>query len=348
MSWSKDRREIVVNRSEVVGAWLLLVGTSITLFGFAWDAQWHLDVGPDSFFTAPHTMLYSGSALVGLTSLAVVLLESWRARQAGPESTRNVRVFGVFRAPVAFLVGGLGAAGFLLYGLGDLWWHTIYGFDVASTPPHIGIVLSTAVQAVAVVLAFGPLHDLRYARWGFAAACGLGLANIISLQDTTSDTAPMLAGLGALSLGLAAGVTRSGRWMVAAGLAYVAVQAVAFWFAPLATEWYADMLGLPYRDYAPGMPALALALPAVLPVVATLAAGVVVLARRWNIQPSATMLTAGGLIGAGVGGWYLLVGEPSPAQAGTFAVAVGVGAGLGWFGWQCAALLRPRTQKAVS
>jgi hypothetical protein len=336
----------VGNRSEVVGAWLLLVGTNITLFGFAWDAQWHLDVGPDTFFTAPHTMLYSGTALVGLTCLVVVLLESWRAR--GLESARHVRVFGIFRAPVAFLVGGLGAAGFLLYGLGDLWWHTIYGFDVATTPPHIGIVLSTAVQAVAVVLAFGPLHDVRSARWGFAAACGLGLANIISLQDITSDTAPMLAGLGALTLGLAAGVTRSARWMVAAGLAYLAVQAVAFWFAPLATEWYADTLGLPYRDYAPGMPAMALALPAVLPIAAMLAAGVVVLAQRWSVRPSATMLTVGGLIGAGVAGWYLLVGEPSPAQATTFAVAVGAGAGLGWFGWQCAALLRQRTPKAVS
>jgi hypothetical protein len=336
----------VTSRLEVSGAWLLLIGTSITLFGFAWDAQWHLDVGPDTFFTAPHTMLYSGSALVGLTCLVVVLLESWRVRRL--ESSRHVRVFGIFRAPVAYLVGGLGAAGFLLYGLGDLWWHTIYGFDVATTPPHIGIVLSTAVQAVAVVLAFGPLHDVRSARWGFAAACGLGLANIINLQDIASDTAPMLAGLGALTIGLAAGVTRSARWMVGAGLAYVAVQAVAFWFAPVATSWYADVLGLPFRDYAPGMPALALALPVVLPVVAALAAGAVALARRWNVRPGVAMLAAGALIGAGVGGWYLLVGEPSPGAGTTLAVAIGVGAGLAWFGWQCAALLRRPVLQEVS
>ena len=51
-----------------------LVGVFLSFLGFCWDIQWHTDVGPDTFFTAPHLVLYAGVAIAGLTSLAMVLL----------------------------------------------------------------------------------------------------------------------------------------------------------------------------------------------------------------------------------------------------------------------------------
>ena len=52
-------------------------------------------------------------------------------------------VGGRFTAPVGYLLSGVGAASFLLYGLWDLWWHELYGFDaVIDSPPHVGLLLS--------------------------------------------------------------------------------------------------------------------------------------------------------------------------------------------------------------
>lgn len=95
-----------VPRRQVVGAWLLLLGFSSLWLGVAWDGEWHADVGPDTFFTAPHLMFYFGSGLIGLTSLTVVLANGRGPADSGP----TVTVLRHFRAPAAFLVAGLGAA----------------------------------------------------------------------------------------------------------------------------------------------------------------------------------------------------------------------------------------------
>ena len=56
------------------GAYAVLLGSAISTVGLSWDVEWHRDVGPDTFFTLPHLGLYSGSALAGIASLAMVLL----------------------------------------------------------------------------------------------------------------------------------------------------------------------------------------------------------------------------------------------------------------------------------
>ena len=128
-------------RREVIGAWLLLAGYATVFLGIAWDAQWHNDVGPDTFFTAPHLMLYGGPAVIGLTCLTVVLLTTWRSAPGSVDADGSVTVFRTFRAPPVFLIGGLGASANILYGAADLWWHEVYGFDLAlgQTPSHLGL-----------------------------------------------------------------------------------------------------------------------------------------------------------------------------------------------------------------
>ena len=65
-----------------IGAWVVLLGTAITTIGLSWDIQWHVEVGPDTFFTLPHLFLYSGSAVSGIASLVMVLLAT-SAQRAG-------------------------------------------------------------------------------------------------------------------------------------------------------------------------------------------------------------------------------------------------------------------------
>ncbi|PRY35666.1 hypothetical protein [Umezawaea tangerina] len=125
--------------------------------------EWHTNVGPDTFFTLPHLLLYSGTAVAGLTSL-VVVLSTTAADRAGRVvdpivagrvvdpivGGRAVAVLGrTFAAPVGYLVAGTGAAVFLVYGLWDQWWHGLYGFDaMVASPPHIGLLLSIMITTV--------------------------------------------------------------------------------------------------------------------------------------------------------------------------------------------------------
>lgn len=327
----------MVPRRQVTGAWLLLAGFCSLWLGVAWDGQWHVDVGPDTFFTAPHLMFYFGTALIGLTSLVVVLRSQ---RDAGPA----VRVLGL-RAPLPFLVGGLGAAGHLLYGATDLWWHTVYGFDILeSTPSHLSLQMAMQVQAVAVIMAFAALRTTTSGKWGLVIGGALNVAASSILLDGPAfgiDLSVVAgAAIAAWTLCAVAGITKSPRWVLALGLAFAVTQAATYFFPPLATEMYANGIGQPIRDNALGVPLVALAMPTVFPLIAVLVAAFVRYARRRDLTP-ATVMTA---LGAGVGLiaalTMVLLDDRGLDPVLNIPIVIAIGALAGRFGWLCAALMR--------
>ncbi|MGW5053996.1 hypothetical protein [Actinokineospora sp. NPDC004072] len=263
---------------------VLLGATLLSLVGATWDIQWHQDVGPDTFFTVPHLLLYAGAAISGFTSLAVVLATT-AAQRAGRAvdpavGGRPVRIFGgIFTAPVGYVVAGTGAALFLLYGLWDLWWHTIYGFDaVIDSPPHIGLLLADTITTIGVIIVCAAG---RANRWLTAAALGavavlltsstitvLGLSQIPGPVRTTDVGTAFLA---VLLLAVAAGFMGRLGVLAAAGLV-LALQLVFWWFAPWAARAYADAVGLAVRDYSDGIPVTPALVPFCLVAVAALLA----------------------------------------------------------------------------
>jgi len=166
----------------VLPALAVLAGALTSLVGLTWDIQWHSDVGPDTFFTLPHLFLYSGSAVAGLASLAVVLAVTGAQRSGRPVDPAlggpHVRVLGgTFAAPVGYLLAGTGAASFLLYGLWDLWWHGLYGFDaVIDSPPHIGLLLSVMITMAGAVVVFAAAMPQRWGTVGTVVALAVVLA----------------------------------------------------------------------------------------------------------------------------------------------------------------------------
>ncbi|MCE7003776.1 hypothetical protein LWC34_13200 [Kibdelosporangium philippinense] len=327
----------MIPRRQVVGAWLLLAGFCSLWLGVAWDGQWHVDVGPDTFFTAPHLMFYFGTALIGLTSLVVVLKSQ---KDTGPA----VRVVGL-RAPAPFLVAGLGAAGHLVYGAIDLWWHTIYGFDVLeSTPSHLSLQLAMQVQAIGTIMAFAALRDTRSGLWGLAAAGAGGVAASSILLDGSvlgvRLSAISGAAIAAWTLAVMAGVTRSAWWVAALGLTYAALHAASFLFPPWATELYAAGIGQPIRDNASGIPRVALAMPLIFPVLALLAAGVVWFAIRRQITPQVVMAGLGAVVGLAATVSMSFLDESTANPLLNIVIVTAFAAVGGRFGWQNAALLR--------
>jgi hypothetical protein len=287
---------------------LLLAATLIGQIGATWDIQWHADVGPDTFFTLPHLFIYASAALAGLTSLAVVLSTTAAQRAGRPVDPvvggKPVGVFGsTFTAPIGYLVTGLGAASFLLYGLWDLWWHTLYGFDaVIDSPPHIGLFLSDTVTSVGVVMVFAAARAHRWGVFGALASLAVLLAantvTAVGLQQLNGLVRWSVVGTAALVvLVLVTGAGFLGRFGGALAVAaMVAVlQAVFWWFAPWAARTYADLVGLPVRDNVDSAPVT----PALIPLCLVGAAAVVDLVlRRARERPASarrTAMLAGGL-----------------------------------------------------
>lgn len=264
-------------------ALLVLTGAVVSLLGLTWDVQWHSDVGPDTFFTLPHLLLYSGSAISGLTSLAVVLRVTARQRAGAPPvpglGGPAVRVLGGrFSAPVGYLLAGAGAASFLLYGLWDLWWHELYGFDaVIDSPPHVGLLLSVTTTMVGAVVTCAAAGGTGWGRAATAVAFAVlftfGTVTVLGLSSFGGVVVGTATTLLAVLVLLVAGRLRASAVALVAGV-LAAWQAFSWWFAPAVTRWYADVVGLPLRDGIEQVPVMPALLPAVLLPVALLAAAV--------------------------------------------------------------------------
>jgi heme/copper-type cytochrome/quinol oxidase subunit 4 len=200
-----------------------------------------------------------------------------------------VNVFGrTFAAPLGYLVSGVGAATFLLYGLWDQWWHGLYGFDaVISSPPHIGLLLSITVTMVGAVMVFGTAREQRWGAVGAIVSAAVLLAfsmvTAIGLQALPAGT------VNAVNVGAAftsvlivvMGSRLMDRRGGAIGLALVvaAFQAVYWWFSPWAAEVYAGATGLPMRDYVENAPVL----PSMIPMCLIVVAAIIEVTRRLPI-----------------------------------------------------------------
>jgi hypothetical protein len=346
-------------------AWLVFLGTVITTLGLSWDIQWHVDVGPDTFFTLPHLTLYSGSAISGIASLGMVLRVTG-AQRAGRLSDRAVggtpvRVFGgAFTAPLGCLIAGIGSASFLLYGLLDLWWHTLYGFDaVLGSPPHVALFESISITMVGSVIIFTAASEHRWGRLGVLLAIPI-LMVFAPVTTNAFDSLPLpfdptIAGIIFFStLLLITGAAILRRPGAAIGIAAVlaGMQAFLWWFSPWAAHTYAAAVGLPLREgLEPKPPDLPSAMPMFLFVAAAVIEGLFWLGRHRKINGYSAFLIAGTASGLIVGVTLVLqqiLTEPTARFAGTTIAIIAVaGAALGslagYLGARLTAMLRTQT-----
>jgi hypothetical protein len=293
------------------GAWAVWLGTAITTLGISWDVQWHKEVGPDTFFTLPHLVLYSGSALAGIASLVMVLVVT-SAQRAGRSMPRTVGgtpvsvLGGTFTAPLGYLIAGLGAASFLVYGLLDLWWHSIYGFDaVLSTPSHVALFLSISVTMVGSIIVFAAARDQRWGRIGVLLAIPI----LITFAPVTTNAFnnlqlpfdPTVAGIiffSSMLLILGAGILRRPGAAVAIAAVLGILQAFLWWFSPWAAHAYAAAVGLPLRDgLTPQPPDLPNAIPMFLIVAAAAVEALFWMIRTRGVDARRLLLLTGAVTG---------------------------------------------------
>jgi hypothetical protein len=348
------------------GALGLLCGELLIFFGTAWDIQWHVDVGPDTFFTAPHLLIYSGVVLDGITCLAVVLASTYRARQ--PDIPSDPAALPILRrtfwAPVGFVLGGTGAALWLVFGSFDQWWHRVYGFDVGlDSPPHVGLSLAdiTAVLGCVTVFALLVTRSRQASVWRTWPAIGLATAGVILLSNSiafeTFSWMPstimgvldgpltLTAAFYGLVMMMVVSIVRRPGTAALTGLVFTLLSAASWVVSVGATRAYAVSIGLALRDDAVGFPILTLVLPKFLLVAGVLIDLVLGLARRRNLGVRTGVALAAGA------GMLALVGLEAPVLAGagiarvtapvaTTIAAAAVGAVAGWAGWKFGVVIR--------
>ncbi|HMA34395.1 MAG TPA: hypothetical protein VKY74_07910 [Chloroflexia bacterium] len=289
----------------LAGATIMSLAVTAFLVGTAWDIQWHSSVGRDRVLTYPHIMMLGGIAVAGLTSLALILLDTWRARRGqGVDATNSSRMFGIFQAPVGLAAAGFGALLALIAFPLDDYWHTLYGIDVTLWAPfHIMLGFSVLLIEIGVLYFLaGERNRMVEGRTraltdiGFLAnlAVALGMLMILVVQGDSKEGLgrlgsyqfvfyPILVAL-LLPLGLvtATRVTQRPGAATVVALVFLILRQVMFAFVPWAMDIAVNAEGLAYRPHAANFAIAPFAFPT-----GILAAALVVDVLAWRVRRGA-------------------------------------------------------------
>src|SRR2546422_183301 len=137
--------------------WALLVAKLIGGWGVGWDIRWHLIIGRDSFWIAPHVMTYASVVVASLISLGVLLFETWRSR-SGPRPPGTVTIAWL-RGTRGFHLAWWGMAIVILAAPIDDLWHRLFGLDVTLWSPPLALAVGALLVQISILL----VGDLGFA-----------------------------------------------------------------------------------------------------------------------------------------------------------------------------------------
>jgi hypothetical protein len=168
--------------------WSLLLSKLIAGWGVQWDIQWHVLIGRDSFWIAPHVMTYAGVSLAVLVSFGVLAWNTVRALRAPVEGDDAVSVLGL-RGSRGFHLAAWGIGLTVLAAPIDDMWHRLFGLDVTLwSPPHLLGILGSAINTVACLLIAHEVYPTeRWRRLGATVFAGAMLyGNLHLLVDPSN------------------------------------------------------------------------------------------------------------------------------------------------------------------
>ena len=154
--------------------WALLAAKLIGGWGVGWDIRWHLIIGRDSFWIAPHVMTYASVVVACAISLGVLVVETWRARD-GAASSGTVAIAGL-RGTRGFHLAWWGMAIVILAAPIDDLWHRLFGLDVTLwSPPHLLGLAGSQVANLGAMLVAVEVYDAGWTRWWALVTSGVFL-----------------------------------------------------------------------------------------------------------------------------------------------------------------------------
>lgn len=117
-----------------------IAGALIQILGAQWDVSWHILELVETFFTVPHTVMYSGIAFSLLSSI-IALVYYHRILLYNRERNRFILH--------GFIIALAGSGLQLFAGQFDYWWHDNFGFDpFLFTPSHTPLVIGFFLNGI--------------------------------------------------------------------------------------------------------------------------------------------------------------------------------------------------------
>src|SRR5919202_5269292 len=130
----------------MLGCILVSLGILVSASGGSWDITNHLLNKPESFFSPPHGMLYTGvaSAVLGCIVMSMECKYSYGFYQS-------------FRKPTMLVITGITML--IVAGPVDFAWHSAFGLDGLLSPPHFvlltGMVISSVGSLIGLIVLTG-------------------------------------------------------------------------------------------------------------------------------------------------------------------------------------------------
>src|SRR5947207_2603278 len=154
--------------------WGLLLAKAVAGIGVGWDIRWHIVIGRDSFWIAPHVMTYAGVAVAAMLSLGVLLHETWAARR-GRAPSDTLRIAGLVGTRGYHLAWWGIALTIVAAPIDDLW-HRLFGIDVTLwSPPHLLGLAGAQINSLACLLIAREVWRAEGRARGIALAIGATL-----------------------------------------------------------------------------------------------------------------------------------------------------------------------------
>jgi hypothetical protein len=148
----KSNYRIALSRG--VSTYLVLVylaisiGVALQISGSNWDIIWHGIGNVESFFTPPHSVIYSGVALAIGSIILAIFLFTVLEQKKGSRSISPLYFLRLSTIPFSLKLAVIGSLLQLTAGPFDFWWHNQFGFDGLLSPPHS--VLASGMLMVAL------------------------------------------------------------------------------------------------------------------------------------------------------------------------------------------------------
>ena len=117
-----------------------LFGSVLEIWGGSWDITSHAVGAPESFFTPPHAVLYSG---VGISLIAAIAALGIIGRD------KEIRRESFSLGLKLILIGSIIQ---IVAGPSDYLWHELFGTDGLLSPTHLTLITGILIQSVGIIV----------------------------------------------------------------------------------------------------------------------------------------------------------------------------------------------------
>jgi hypothetical protein len=126
-------------RRFTIGCALVSIGILVSATGGSWDISNHLLNKPETFFSAPHAVLYTG---VAVAILGVAIVQMARTSMSIREKNLNISA--------RLTLAGIGML--IVAAPIDFAWHSAFGLDGLLSPPHLVLLVGMIVSSLGAML----------------------------------------------------------------------------------------------------------------------------------------------------------------------------------------------------